>query len=71
MKIGMLGTVDIVVAVEEALRLVGPDVPVVIDPVMVAESGGVLLSDEAREVLALRLLPRATVITAPVIAPAP
>jgi hydroxymethylpyrimidine/phosphomethylpyrimidine kinase len=62
-KIGMLGTTEIALAVEEALRLLPADVPVVIDPVMVAESGAVLLSDDAREVLAMRLLPRATVIT--------
>jgi hydroxymethylpyrimidine/phosphomethylpyrimidine kinase len=62
-KIGMLGTVEIVEAVEVALGLLDPDTPVVIDPVMVAESGAVLLDDVARGALAARLLPRATVIT--------
>ena len=37
-KIGMLGTAETIDAVVEALALVG-DAPVVIDPVMVAESG--------------------------------
>ncbi|HWT23711.1 MAG TPA: bifunctional hydroxymethylpyrimidine kinase/phosphomethylpyrimidine kinase [Solirubrobacteraceae bacterium] len=62
-KIGMLGTAAIVEAVEAALGLLEPGTPVVIDPVMVAESGAVLLDDAARDALVQRLLPRATVIT--------
>jgi hydroxymethylpyrimidine/phosphomethylpyrimidine kinase len=62
-KIGMLGTAAIVAAVERALDLLEPGTPVVIDPVMVSESGAVLLDDDARAALVDRLLPRATVIT--------
>ncbi len=62
-KIGMLGTADTVRAVREALELLDPGTPIVLDPVMVAESGAVLLDDAARAALAARLLPRATVIT--------
>jgi hydroxymethylpyrimidine/phosphomethylpyrimidine kinase len=62
-KIGMLGTAAIVAAVSEALDLLEPGTPIVIDPVMVAESGAVLLDEEARLALADQLLPRATVIT--------
>ena len=62
-KIGMLGTAEIVAAVERALDLLEPGTPVVIDPVMVAESGAILLDDAARQALIDRLLPRATVIT--------
>jgi hydroxymethylpyrimidine/phosphomethylpyrimidine kinase len=62
-KIGMLGTAAIVAAVDRALDLLEPGTPVVIDPVMVAESGAVLLDDEARTALVETLLPRATVIT--------
>jgi hydroxymethylpyrimidine/phosphomethylpyrimidine kinase len=62
-KIGMLGTAEIVAAVEEALDLLAPGTPVVIDPVMVAESGAILLDAGARAALSDRLLPRATVIT--------
>ncbi|HKH16521.1 MAG TPA: bifunctional hydroxymethylpyrimidine kinase/phosphomethylpyrimidine kinase [Solirubrobacteraceae bacterium] len=62
-KIGMLGTAEIVAAVDEALDLLEPGIPVVIDPVMVAESGAVLLDDGARAALVETLLPRATVIT--------
>jgi hydroxymethylpyrimidine/phosphomethylpyrimidine kinase len=61
-KIGMLGTAETVDAVVEALSLVG-GAPVVIDPVMVAESGATLLDPSAREALVSRLLPLATVVT--------
>ena len=61
-KIGMLGTAETIDAVDRALDQVG-DVPVVIDPVMVAESGAVLLDGDARAALRDRLLPRATVVT--------
>jgi hydroxymethylpyrimidine/phosphomethylpyrimidine kinase len=61
-KVGMLGSVATVDAVVEALDLVGA-VPVVVDPVMVAESGAVLLDDDARTALVERLLPMATVVT--------
>jgi hydroxymethylpyrimidine/phosphomethylpyrimidine kinase len=62
-KIGMLGTAEIVAAVDRALDLLEPGTPVVIDPVMVAESGAILLDDAARQALTDTLLPRATVIT--------
>ena len=62
-KIGMLGTAAIVAAVNEALDLLEPGTPVVIDPVMVSESGAVLLDEAARAALTAQLLPRATVIT--------
>ena len=61
-KIGMLGTAETVRAVREALEHVG-DAPVVIDPVMVAESGAVLLDDAARQAIVDELLPLAAVIT--------
>jgi hydroxymethylpyrimidine/phosphomethylpyrimidine kinase len=61
-KIGMLGTAAAIEAVAEALDLVG-GAPVVLDPVMVAESGAPLLEPEAREALVRTLLPRATVVT--------
>ena len=50
-KIGMLGTAETVEAVNEALDLLEPGTPIVIDPVMVAESGAVLLDGPAREAL--------------------
>jgi hydroxymethylpyrimidine/phosphomethylpyrimidine kinase len=61
-KIGMLGTAETIAAVDEALDLI-PDAPVVLDPVMVAESGASLLDPEAKSALRQRLLPRAAVVT--------
>jgi hydroxymethylpyrimidine/phosphomethylpyrimidine kinase len=61
-KVGMLGTAETVEAVVEALGHVG-EAPVVIDPVMVAESGSVLLDTGARRALVERLLPLTAVAT--------
>src|SRR3954454_23735425 len=61
-KIGMLGTAETIAAVDEALDLL-PGAPVVLDPVMVAESGASLLDPKAGAALRERLLPRATVVT--------
>jgi hydroxymethylpyrimidine/phosphomethylpyrimidine kinase len=61
-KIGMLGTTETIEAVAEALDLL-PGVPVVLDPVMVAESGAPLLEDSAQAALRDLLLPRVTVVT--------
>jgi hydroxymethylpyrimidine/phosphomethylpyrimidine kinase len=60
-KIGMLGSAETIAAVHTALDLV-PDAPVVLDPVMVSESGAQLLEPDARHAL-LELVPRATVVT--------
>jgi hydroxymethylpyrimidine/phosphomethylpyrimidine kinase len=62
-KIGMLGTRATIEAVNEALDHLPFGTPVVLDPVMVAESGAVLLADDARDALATVLVPRATVVT--------
>ncbi len=62
-KIGMLGTAETVDAVVVALRAVPDGVPIVIDPVMVAESGASLLDPAAARALIERLLPLATVAT--------
>lgn len=74
-KIGMLGTVATIEAVAQALDELGQlgdtggsgprdgRVPVVLDPVMVAESGAELLAADARGALVELLLPRATVVT--------
>jgi len=61
-KIGMLGDVTTIEAVLRALDLLG-DVPIVIDPVMVAESGAKLLDEGAIQVLRSDLVPRAAAIT--------
>jgi hydroxymethylpyrimidine/phosphomethylpyrimidine kinase len=61
-KIGMLGNAESIRAVERALDLV-PGAPVVLDPVMVAESGARLLDETAEDALRRGLVPRATVVT--------
>ena len=61
-KVGMLGDERTVEAVAEALSLVG-DAPVVVDPVMVAESGAALLDPNAKAAVIERILPLATVVT--------
>jgi len=61
-KIGMLGSVATIEAVLEALDLVG-EAPVVLDPVMISESGSRLLAEDAQDALRTRLVPRASVVT--------
>jgi hydroxymethylpyrimidine/phosphomethylpyrimidine kinase len=61
-KVGMLADAAIVVAVAGRLAAwSGP--PLVVDPVMIAQSGDPLLADDAVAALRERLLPLATVIT--------
>ncbi len=62
-KIGMLGDRTTIEAVAIALSELPQETPVVLDPVMVAESGAVLLDPQARSALIELLLPRATVVT--------
>jgi hydroxymethylpyrimidine/phosphomethylpyrimidine kinase len=62
-KIGMLGDTTTIAAVGDALDLLDPATPIVLDPVMVAESGAELLAPDAREALVRELLPRVTVVT--------
>jgi hydroxymethylpyrimidine/phosphomethylpyrimidine kinase len=61
-KIGMLGTTETIEAVDRALDFV-EGAPVVLDPVMVAESGARLLDEQATGALRDRLVPRAAVVT--------
>jgi hydroxymethylpyrimidine/phosphomethylpyrimidine kinase len=60
-KIGMLGTARAVETV--AANLPRERVPVVLDPVLAASSGGRLLDDNGRSALIEHLLPRATLVT--------
>src|ERR1700709_1809058 len=63
-KIGMLGNKETVEAVVEALETyVGNVVPVVLDPVMVSESGARLLDDDGCDALVEKLLPLVTIAT--------
>jgi hydroxymethylpyrimidine/phosphomethylpyrimidine kinase len=62
-KTGMLGGADQVHAVSEAWKSKEPCIPLVVDPVMVATSGGRLLRDEAVTILCQELIPQATLVT--------
>jgi hydroxymethylpyrimidine/phosphomethylpyrimidine kinase len=61
-KVGMLGTEATIEAVCRALDATG-GAPVVVDPVMIAESGAALLDPGARDSLVSELLPQAAVAT--------
>ena len=62
-KIGMLGSVATAEAVSAALDLLPRGTPVVVDPVMVAESGARLLDRDAQRALVDLIVARATVVT--------
>jgi hydroxymethylpyrimidine/phosphomethylpyrimidine kinase len=62
-KVGMLGTAEVTHAVAEGLSELPAGTPVVVDPVMVAESGGRLLAQEAEGALVAEILPLASVVT--------
>ena len=62
-KIGMLGSVATAEAVSSALDLLADGTPIVVDPVMVAESGARLLDRDAQRALVDLVVARATVVT--------
>jgi hydroxymethylpyrimidine/phosphomethylpyrimidine kinase len=62
-KIGMLGNAATVAVVAEAIERYVGEAPVVLDPVMVAESGARLLDDDAIDALINDLLPLVTIAT--------
>lgn len=61
-KIGMLGTVELVEAVATILAR-HPEIPVVLDPVLVAGGGGSLGDNAVAAAIAEHLFPRATIAT--------
>ncbi|MGO4779370.1 bifunctional hydroxymethylpyrimidine kinase/phosphomethylpyrimidine kinase, partial [Lysobacter sp. 2RAB21] len=61
-KLGMLATAEVILAVADALEHYRPQY-IVLDPVMVATSGARLLEPSALDALRTRLLPLASVIT--------
>ena len=62
-KVGMLGVAPTVRAVAAVLDELSAEIPVVVDPVMVSESGARLLDRDAERALVAEILPRATVLT--------
>ncbi|WP_415400606.1 bifunctional hydroxymethylpyrimidine kinase/phosphomethylpyrimidine kinase [Tateyamaria sp. SN3-11] len=61
-KIGMIANAEIARAVADALADAG-DIPIVLDPVMIAKGGAPLLRPDAIDVVRAALLPLASVIT--------
>ncbi|SFS60692.1 bifunctional hydroxymethylpyrimidine kinase/phosphomethylpyrimidine kinase [Marininema halotolerans] len=61
-KIGMVGNANNIERIAEVLSEISPQ-PLVIDPVMVAQSGDSLLAKDALEALTTQLLPLADLIT--------
>ena len=61
-KIGMLYSAELIEAVAEALKKHAAD-NIVLDPVMVAQSGDKLLQDDAIEAIKMHLMPLADVVT--------
>ena len=61
-KIGMIGDVETAESIIAALRA-HPDIPVVLDPVLVATSGDALAKDGVAAVIKEKLTPLSTVIT--------
>src|SRR5689334_25265690 len=61
-KVGMLGTAQVIGAVARALDELPAGTPVVVDPVSVAESGARLLEPDAQRALGEEIVPRATVL---------
>src|SRR4051812_9636523 len=59
-KTGMLFSRTVIEAVAEFLE--GRNIPLVVDPVMIASSGATLLQSDAVEALVARLFPLATVV---------
>jgi hydroxymethylpyrimidine kinase/phosphomethylpyrimidine kinase len=62
-KTGMLFSSAIIEAVVETLRVAPSQIPLVVDPVFIATSGGRLLREEAVEALTKSLIPLAQLIT--------
>jgi len=62
-KTGMLHDPEVIDIVAETLAEYGADIPLVVDPVMVAQSGHQLVSETAMQRLSQRLLKQAALIT--------
>ena len=62
-KIGMLHDIDIIEIVANKIKALPYDIPIVLDPVMVAKSGDTLLKSTAIRFLHEKLIPLVTIIT--------
>jgi hydroxymethylpyrimidine/phosphomethylpyrimidine kinase len=62
-KTGMLHSAEVIETVAATYERLGGNVPLIVDPVMVAKGGARLLEDDARRALIERLLPLAALVT--------
>jgi hydroxymethylpyrimidine/phosphomethylpyrimidine kinase len=62
-KVGMIGSAETAMAVAAAIDELPAGTPVVVDPVMIAESGARLLEPGAESALLEEIVPRASVLT--------
>ena len=62
-KIGMLGAVEGVALVADALTPIAGDIPIILDPVLVATSGDALAGDDVAAAILDRLVPIAAIVT--------
>ena len=62
-KIGMLHRGDVISSVANILKETASDIPLVLDPVMVAKGGHALLEEDALSALKAELIPMARVLT--------
>jgi hydroxymethylpyrimidine/phosphomethylpyrimidine kinase len=62
-KTGMLGKAAVIAEICGVLASKAADIPLVVDPVMLAKSGHALLDDSALGALRTQLIPRASVLT--------
>lgn len=62
-KTGMLGSSAVIAAVVEVLARKAPEVPLVVDPVMIAKDGQPLLDSDAIATLKERLVSRSALVT--------
>ncbi|WP_029006837.1 bifunctional hydroxymethylpyrimidine kinase/phosphomethylpyrimidine kinase [Azospirillum halopraeferens] len=62
-KVGMLASVEVIEAVAAEYEAMAINVPLVVDPVMVAKGGHPLLAEAAELTLRKRLLPLADIVT--------
>ena len=63
MKTGMLATREVIEAVAEQRSDLAPQLPMIVDPVMVATSGDELLQDSAMDALVSLLVNHALIVT--------
>lgn len=63
LKTGMLYSSEVIEAICDVMNTKGAEIPLIVDPVMVAKGGAALIEDDAVAVIRSRLLPMARVIT--------